>query len=296
MSDEPEFSNPTPDHSVNVSASDAWEFGHVLLYLLAAIALGVAVIYGSARWLIPLTPYSWEAQAFGGEFAFGVGEESGGDPALQALLDRLMRSTALPTGMTVRLGVLDSAEPNAYASVGGRLVVTRGLLDAVESENELAMVLAHELGHLHARDPAVALGPGSVWRSLADCSGLATTSLPTARASSAAWLFRAVKRPLQMNLPWTCCVGTTAIPAAQSSFLCAWPHCTNRYEVRCPHSCPPIRATLVASHAFAPVKPAGIRRASPCDPGLSRSGGHRQFPPIDSSRLLPLRSSNCLST
>ena len=57
-----------------------------------------------------------------------------------------------------RLEVDDSPELNAMAFPGGLVVVTRGLLEAVESENELAFVLAHELGHFNNRDHVRRLG------------------------------------------------------------------------------------------------------------------------------------------
>jgi predicted Zn-dependent protease len=44
---------------------------------------------------------------------------------------------------------------NAFATSGGNIHVTRGLLDAVESENGLAMVLAHEYAHIELRHPVV---------------------------------------------------------------------------------------------------------------------------------------------
>jgi predicted Zn-dependent protease len=49
--------------------------------------------------------------------------------------------------------VLDSPEINAFASPGGHILVTRGLLELTTSEDELAAVLAHEIAH-------VALGHG----------------------------------------------------------------------------------------------------------------------------------------
>jgi len=49
--------------------------------------------------------------------------------------------------------VLDSPEVNAFASPGGHILVTRGLLAKVGSEDELAAALAHEISH-------VALGHG----------------------------------------------------------------------------------------------------------------------------------------
>lgn len=44
--------------------------------------------------------------------------------------------------------VLDSPVRNAFAAPGGMVFVSRGLLDVVENEAELAAVLAHEVGHV----------------------------------------------------------------------------------------------------------------------------------------------------
>jgi predicted Zn-dependent protease len=62
----------------------------------------------------------------------------------------------------LRLAVFDDAATNAFALPGGTIVVTRGLLDAAESENELAFVLGHEIGHFAARDHLRAIGRGLI--------------------------------------------------------------------------------------------------------------------------------------
>jgi Zn-dependent protease with chaperone function len=56
--------------------------------------------------------------------------------------------------------VIDEPEPNALALPGGTILVTSGLLAQVVSENELALVLGHELGHYRARDHLRGLGRG----------------------------------------------------------------------------------------------------------------------------------------
>jgi Zn-dependent protease with chaperone function len=72
----------------------------------------------------------------------------------------------------VRLRVLcDERGVNAFAIPGGRIVVLGGLLDAVQSENELAFVLAHELGHMQNRDHLRALGRGLVLMTLLTAVG-----------------------------------------------------------------------------------------------------------------------------
>lgn len=47
-----------------------------------------------------------------------------------------------------RAFVLDYYFPNAFALPGGVILVTRGLLEAMDSEAEIASVLAHEVGHI----------------------------------------------------------------------------------------------------------------------------------------------------
>lgn len=50
-----------------------------------------------------------------------------------------------------RFHVVDAPEPNAFALPGGYVYVTRGLLVLVNSEDELAGVIGHEIGHVAAR-------------------------------------------------------------------------------------------------------------------------------------------------
>ena len=50
-----------------------------------------------------------------------------------------------------RFYVLDMIEPNAFALPGGHVYVSRGLLALVNSEDELACALGHEIAHVAAR-------------------------------------------------------------------------------------------------------------------------------------------------
>jgi predicted Zn-dependent protease len=50
-----------------------------------------------------------------------------------------------------RFGVLDTEQVNAMATPGGYVFVTRGALALMESEAELAGVLAHEVGHVNEK-------------------------------------------------------------------------------------------------------------------------------------------------
>jgi predicted Zn-dependent protease len=46
------------------------------------------------------------------------------------------------------LAILDNNEINAFATSGGHIYVTRGLIDAAKSEDALAGVIAHEVAHI----------------------------------------------------------------------------------------------------------------------------------------------------
>jgi beta-barrel assembly-enhancing protease len=72
---------------------------------------------------------------------------------LNAYVNRVGQSLALfsmrpETFGGYRFHVLDSDEINAFAAPGGLILVTRGLLQCCQTEDELAAVLAHEIGHV----------------------------------------------------------------------------------------------------------------------------------------------------
>jgi len=56
-----------------------------------------------------------------------------------------------------RFGILATDEVNAFACPGGLILVTRGLLAAARTEDELAAVLAHEVAHVTLRHGVAAI-------------------------------------------------------------------------------------------------------------------------------------------
>lgn len=59
---------------------------------------------------------------------------------------------AAATAVPITIEVIDLATPNAFALPGGSILVTRGLIEKVGSAEEMAAVVAHEIGHVHHRD------------------------------------------------------------------------------------------------------------------------------------------------
>jgi predicted Zn-dependent protease len=50
-----------------------------------------------------------------------------------------------------RVAILDSNEINSFSTSGGHIFLTRGLVNAIRSEDSLAAVLAHEIAHIQLK-------------------------------------------------------------------------------------------------------------------------------------------------
>ena len=80
-----------------------------------------------------------------------VCEAEAGVAALEKLVDRL--SGEQDFRQQVNVSVLDHKMVNAFALPGGFVVIFRGLIDAAHGPDEVAAVLAHEIGHVASSDP-----------------------------------------------------------------------------------------------------------------------------------------------
>ena len=75
------------------------------------------------------------------------------DPELQAYINRVGQALAANSDKPKQkftFTVLDTEMINAFAAPGGYIYVSRGILPYLENEEELAGVLAHEIGHVTA--------------------------------------------------------------------------------------------------------------------------------------------------
>lgn len=77
-------------------------------------------------------------------------DRSNGLDALDTMISRLNNNDDVPYELKVH--VLDHDLVNAFALPGGMVVLFRGLLEYVDSPEELAGIVGHELGHLAHRD------------------------------------------------------------------------------------------------------------------------------------------------
>jgi len=146
-----------PEHNSNVSHEHPLREFFVLVagtigviiavYVILGLLVGVAVRYIDAE---------LEASLFGMLWDQEVEPVNERELELQDLLDQLGNCVNVGYPVTVRIS--ESEDINAFAAPGGRVVVLSGLLDMVKTENGLAFVLAHELGHFKNRDHLRSMG------------------------------------------------------------------------------------------------------------------------------------------
>lgn len=170
------FENPTPKEGVNVTQEHPLkEFWQLLLGLGVIILLLVVLLNAFAGAIALQIPVEFEQRMVTDLGFFEPGDTKVRDQ-LQALADELSALIELPEGMTVTVSYSDDGLVNAFATLGGNLIFFKGLVDLMESEEELATVMAHEIAHLKYRHPIVAMGKSVVLGTLAAFVGGASGS------------------------------------------------------------------------------------------------------------------------
>ena len=116
------------------------------------------ILRGAGQLVQALQPIGWEEErAIGGSLALEVFNRFGGpyeNPALQRYLTLVGQSVV---GVSDRadipyhFAVLNTEQPNAFATPGGYVFVSVGLLRMLRNEAELAGVLGHEVAHVAKR-------------------------------------------------------------------------------------------------------------------------------------------------
>ncbi|HEX4043074.1 MAG TPA: M48 family metallopeptidase, partial [Xanthobacteraceae bacterium] len=141
----------------------------VTLSFAAAASLIVTAVFGLpalANRMIPLVPLtvehklgdaidrniraSLDSRHLGPAFTCGGPSETAGRAALDKMVGKLEAAAALAIPLHVE--VVRRDEPNAMALPGGHIYVDDGLIAQAQTPDELAGVLAHEIGHVARRD------------------------------------------------------------------------------------------------------------------------------------------------
>jgi predicted Zn-dependent protease len=157
-----EYSNPEIKENTNVSERKPLRELFLLLGAMLILAL-MAILSLSllAEKLAVYVPFEVE-QSLAQQFTDDENTSTEIQSYLQGLVDDLSHQMDLPDGMQVTVHYSEDDILNAFATLGGHIFIYQGLLDALDSENTLAMVIAHEIAHVKHRHPIIAAGRGMV--------------------------------------------------------------------------------------------------------------------------------------
>ena len=130
-------------------------YGFLIFLLSLSVFNGCAVNPVTGRPDLVLTTTEGERER-GADYAKKVEKEYGltDNSQLQAYIESLGQRLATHSprqNVPYQFYVVEMVEPNAFALPGGFVYVSRGLLPIVNSEDELAGVVGHEIGHVAAR-------------------------------------------------------------------------------------------------------------------------------------------------
>lgn len=128
---------------------DRLGLGKAAIAFAAVSAAIVAIVMVAPQWLAPLVPYSVE-QRLGEALVGDFGGRLCATPKGSAALKKMAR------GLDSRISDFDIEVANidivnAVALPGGKIIIFNGLLSEAKSADEVAGVLAHEIGHVRQR-------------------------------------------------------------------------------------------------------------------------------------------------
>lgn len=146
----------------------------------AGVVAIFAALYAVAPWLsqraaerVPLSVEERLSSQMDQVFASRTCQTEQANQALSLLMSRLDPSHAI----AAEVRVTNDPVPNAFTLPGGRILLTRGLIEQAKDADEIAGVLAHELAHVRHRHVLAALIQrtflGTIWAvTVGDYSGL----------------------------------------------------------------------------------------------------------------------------
>ena len=143
------------DHSVNVSPEHPLQDFLILATAFAILIVCIVAlsIFISSKVADQIT-LEKEIQLFSG---MRISKKSTSNK-LSKLTEELFRPYFPDSSVKLSTNIHRSREINAFAGLGGQVTLTRGFLDGAKTENELAFVICHEIGHHYNRDVIQGVG------------------------------------------------------------------------------------------------------------------------------------------
>jgi len=157
-----QYTNPELPEGINTSTSHPLkEFFILTAGVIGAIILLLSLLIVTVDYFADKIPFEWEQG-----FPLGPLINNQKNEPLPVYIDQVSRRVIdemeLPEGMEITVHYVNEDVVNAFATLGGHIVLYRGLLEKLGSEDELAMVIAHEVAHIKHRHPILSASHGVV--------------------------------------------------------------------------------------------------------------------------------------
>jgi predicted Zn-dependent protease len=133
-----------------------WHRGALAVALAATLAFGCATNPVTGKSELSFVSEEQEIAVGNENFPIMTQQSEGetGHAEIQRLVSEVgkkMAATSERPQLPWEFNVVDDNTPNAYALPGGKISITRGLITLFQTEDQLAGVVGHEIGHATAR-------------------------------------------------------------------------------------------------------------------------------------------------
>ncbi len=125
-----------------------------LIWVIAAVGLAAVFGFGITPFVRAI-PWSWEKNLANSLGSFTSIDVCRGNPEkevlLKQLVNRLYPLNKDDSKFSINVQIVNNLQVNAFAELGGKISINRGLLEKAKSPDEIAGVLAHEITHVSHR-------------------------------------------------------------------------------------------------------------------------------------------------
>ena len=157
-----EYSNPELPEGINTSKEHPLkEFAILTVGLLGLIFIMVSLLIVLVDNFADKIPFQLESEL---PISSIIKHENVEElpPYLEHVTQKVLKSFNLPDDMKITFHYVNSDTVNAFATLGGNIVLYRGLIEKLKYEDELAMGIAHEIAHVKYRHPIMSASHGVV--------------------------------------------------------------------------------------------------------------------------------------
>jgi len=157
-----EYTNPELPEGINTSKEHPLkEFVILTVGLLAVVFIVISILILVVDNFADKIPFEMEKELPISSFIDNLDKETL-PPYLDKVTQKVLNTFELPEDMKITFHYVNDDTVNAFATLGGHIVLYRGLLEKLKYEDELAMVIAHEIAHVKYRHPILSMSHGVV--------------------------------------------------------------------------------------------------------------------------------------